>query len=242
MCTVSYIPSKNGVILTSNRDEHVSRRAKLSFEERKINDHKVTFPQDSAAGGSWFAVNERGGINVLLNGAFTNHQRTPPYARSRGLILLEVTAQQDVVTYLRKLTLHQIEPFTLVVYTAPDLWEFRWDGREKYFVRKDSTSPHIWSSATLYDEQAVAVRETLFANFIKEAEEVSPDETLDFHQNNHGDFENGFVIDRENGLKTLSITQAVFNKQSVVMNHRDLSSGKSATVSLNTIHSLAPLP
>ena len=242
MCTVSYIPSKNGVILTSNRDEHVSRRAKLSFEERKINGHKVIFPQDSAAGGSWFAMNERGGINILLNGAFTNHQRILPYARSRGLILLEITAQQDVMAHLRKLSFHRIEPFTLVVYTTPDLWEFRWDGQQKYFTRKDSAQPHIWSSATLYDEQAVADRETLFANFIRETEAVSPFKTLGFHQENHGDFENGFVIDRDNGLKTLSITQAVVNKQNITMNHRDLSSGKIAEFSLNTIHSLASLP
>ena len=228
--------------MTSNRDEHVSRRAKLSFEERKISGQKVVFPQDSGAGGSWFAVNERGGINVLLNGAFTNHERTPPYAKSRGLIVLEVTAQQDALAYLRELSLQSIEPFTLVVYATPDLWEFRWDGQDKHFMRKDSRQPHIWSSATLYTGKAVAVREALFSSFIKETEEIAPHHMISFHQNNHGDFENGFVIDRQNGLKTLSITQAVYNKQSITLNHKDLSSGKNALVSLDTIHSLAPLP
>ena len=242
MCTVSYIPSENGVILTSNRDEHVSRRAKLSFEERKINGQKVVFPQDSGAGGSWFAINEKGGINVLLNGAFTNHRRTPPYAKSRGLVVLEVTAQQDAITYLRELSLDRIEPFTLVVYTISCLWEFRWDGQNKHFMRKDSTQAHIWSSATLYDRQAVAVREELFSNFIEETKQVTSTEMVSFHQNNHGDAENGFVIDRKNGLKTLSITQAVFHKQRITLNHKDLSSGKDTKISFDTIHSLAPLP
>ncbi|MEM8509479.1 MAG: NRDE family protein [Bacteroidota bacterium] len=240
MCTVSYIPLKKGGIITSNRDEHVSRRAELSLKERVLNGHKVVFPQDSGAGGSWFAINERGSINVLLNGAFSNHKRTPPYAKSRGRIVLEVTAQRDTIAYLKLVSLKDIEPFTLIVCNLPELWEFRWDGHSKHFAQKESTTSHIWSSVTLYNSKAVAVREALFTKFIQATREVTSEKIIGFHHNNYGDSENGFIIDRNNGLKTLSITQAVLTTNKLTLEHNDLSSKKSVRVALDTIHSLAP--
>jgi hypothetical protein len=45
---------------------------------------------------------------------------------------------------------------------------------------------------------------------------------VDFHSNNHEDYENGFVIDRETGLKTFSVTQAVIEPEETLMRHIDL--------------------
>jgi len=41
MCTVSFIPIKNGVILTSNRDEHVSRGIAQYPEFYMLNGRKL---------------------------------------------------------------------------------------------------------------------------------------------------------------------------------------------------------
>ncbi len=242
MCTVSYIPTKDGVVITSNRDEHISRSTNLSPREKKINGQKILFPEDARAGGSWFAINESGGAVVLLNGAFENHKRTPPYAMSRGLIVLEVVAQQETIPYLEGVALKNIEPFTLVLYNGPDLWEFRWDGKKKYFSERDRSQAYIWSSATLYDKTAIHVRERLFSEFLVSGEGITAASTIGFHQNNHGDFENGFVIDRKNGLKTLSITQAVFGQQQITMNHLDLSLEKKASAFLEKVPPLETLP
>ena len=63
--------------------------------------------------------------------------------------------------------------------------------------------------------------------------EVRPEQVVDFHSNNHQDFENGFIIDRKTGLKTFSVTQAVLD-DTTSLRHFDLLNGKKSVVSFNT--------
>ena len=74
MCTVSYIPlgQNKDFILTSNRDEKVFRPA-IAPAIHKTGDIHICYPKDSKAGGSWIAMNNRGRICCLLNGAFEAH-------------------------------------------------------------------------------------------------------------------------------------------------------------------------
>ena len=51
MCTVSYLPTENGDIITSNRDEAPARHA-VTVIEVSINDRRVFFPRDPHAGGT----------------------------------------------------------------------------------------------------------------------------------------------------------------------------------------------
>ena len=226
MCTVSFIPQGDKVFITSNRDEHISRKTKLKPQEDTINGLKVFYPKDKTAGGTWYAANENGVVAVLLNGAFNNHQRTPPYRKSRGLIVLEIVSSKNTVDYLEKISLEAIEPFTLILYTKLGLWEFRWDGKRKHLKELNRTQSYIWSSWTLYNKEAQEQRNTYFETFIKGNEYFGSNEILDFHQENHGDFENGFVVDRKNGLQTLSVTQVVADKFNSTLTHYDLDSGE----------------
>jgi len=73
MCTVSFIPSGSQYIITSNRDEHISRPLALQPQEETIGNVKILFPKDAKAGGTWFALSENGSVAVLLNGGFVNH-------------------------------------------------------------------------------------------------------------------------------------------------------------------------
>src|SRR5258708_172671 len=90
MCTVTYIPARDGFFLTSNRDENSGRPPAVPPFLYPMKTGSILFPRDAQAGGSWFAVHENGNALVLLNGALTRHQPAPPYRRSRGLILLEL--------------------------------------------------------------------------------------------------------------------------------------------------------
>ena len=184
------------------------------------------------AGGSWFAMNEMGAVIVVLNGAFANHVRRPPYRKSRGLIVLEIIAQPKPIQFLKKINLNGIEPFTLVLFSGYDLWEFRWDGFRKYFSKKDGSRAYIWSSWTLYKKAAQEKRNTLFRDFVSNDVTLEKDRIIDFHLDDHGDSENGFVVDRKNGLKTLSVTQAILAHDHITMNHFDLSTTETKTVSL----------
>ena len=221
MCTVSFIPVGKSFVFTSNRDEHISRPSAFIPKEEIINDKKIIFPKDPKAGGSWFAVSETGVVTVLLNGAFKKHISTGDYARSRGLILLEIVSHDSPIAYLNKIDLFKVEPFTIIVFKEGNLLEMRWDGEEKHTKMLENEKAYIWSSATLYDETATKHREELFTHFITKAD-VSLDTIIDFHSNNNEDFENGFVIDRASGLKTFSVTQAVLDDTHVRLNHIDL--------------------
>ncbi|MBR9854685.1 MAG: NRDE family protein [Algicola sp.] len=222
MCTVSYISTGGQRFITSNRDEHISRPLALEPKEETIGSMKVLFPKDPKAGGTWFAINENGSVAVLLNGGFVGHRPTGDYARSRGLVLLDIIASENPIALLQEMKLSRIEPFTLVLYTS-ELLEFRWDGHQKYFRPMDRDKNHIWSSATLYKDEVIEHRQKLFKKFVEGNPQVAAYDVVDFHSNNHDDFENGFIIDRESGLKTFSVTQAILDKDSgIVMHHSDL--------------------
>jgi len=222
MCTVSYISNDTGCIITSNRDEHASRPIALQPKEEIINNYKIVYPKDPKAGGTWFAIREDGVAVVLLNGAFQKHTPFGKYRMSRGLILLEVISSNQPDTHFFDMDLTQIEPFTLILYDGTSLLEMRWDGKSKHWKMLDVNRNYIWSSVTLYGEKATRQRELLFKAFLKEKKWINENSIVDFHMGRDNDFENGFMINRNNGLKTVSITQAVFNDEDLELSHIDL--------------------
>nr|WP_298930144.1 NRDE family protein [uncultured Allomuricauda sp.] len=226
MCTVSFISRNNNYFITSNRDEHISRPLAFEPMEEIVNSIKILFPKDPKAGGTWFALNENGVVAVLLNGAFKKHKSKGNYAKSRGLILLDVISASNPKSFVDEMDLNNIEPFTLVLFDAITLMEFRWDGKQKHSKPLDKNQSHIWSSATLYDEEAIANRTSLFSEFMSVSSDIEASDVVDFHSNNNEDYENGFIIDRNTGLKTFSVTQAVLTKEEAVLKHFDLLNDK----------------
>ena len=74
MCTVTFVPTKEGFVFTSNRDED-PRRAAHNIVEDQRGDRTVFFPQDEGASGTWFAYSNEDQFACILNGAFKPHQR-----------------------------------------------------------------------------------------------------------------------------------------------------------------------
>lgn len=150
MCTVTYIPVGKSVFITSNRDERSGRAPALYPAVYTGLTGRLLYPKDAQAGGSWFALHERGHILVLLNGAFIRHIPQPPYRKSRGLVLLELTDCLSPLDGFLSMALDGIEPFTLILLEGEKLHECRWDGMVKHHLRVSADQPHIWSSVTLY--------------------------------------------------------------------------------------------
>ena len=73
MCTVSYITNNGHTYFTSNRDENRNRKAAAMPQTEIRNGKKIISPKDPACGGTWFAVDEKGTVGILLNGAFQKH-------------------------------------------------------------------------------------------------------------------------------------------------------------------------
>jgi len=228
MCTVSFVSANNNIIITSNRDEHVDRENAAAPDFELLNGlqdavpKKIIFPKDPKAGGTWFAAANNGTVVVLLNGAFVKHIANPPYRRSRGLILLEIIEADDPHIFFKEMNLQQIEPFTVVLYQPGSLIELRWDGNNKYDKPLDAAGNHIWSSVTLYSDEVIAERKKTFDRFIDRHPHPTAGQISDFHNNNGGDTENGFIINRNTGMKTFSITQAVISDGLIDFLHTDL--------------------
>jgi len=224
MCTVSFVPSQGKVIITSNRDEQVLRPA-LPPKNYALQNKRIFFPKDPKAGGTWYAVDDQATILVLLNGAEEKHQWNPPYRRSRGLIVLDVISAASPVAFWETIDLVDVEPFTLVLYQDQKLYQLRWNGTRKSRLDLDATQPYLWSSSTLYPKEIRAKRAQWFLDFLALNPEPTESELFDFHKNTNTDnTENGLVINRNEVLKTLSITQSVIEQNKLVLKYDDLMS------------------
>lgn len=222
MCTVSVIRTGDKTIITSNRDEQVARPS-IAPATYRINDKNILFPKDPKAGGTWFAADEHANVAVLLNGAACRHIHNPPYRKSRGLILLDIIGARSPLKMWNEIDFGNIEPFTIVLSLQAKLYQLRWDGIQKEKITLDTSKEHIWSSVTLYPEPVRQQRSEWFYDFIDRTNDLTHEALFKFHRYSHNsNDENGLVINRNNVLRTLSITQAVVEQNRVEMEHYDL--------------------
>lgn len=223
MCTVSFVNANGKIIITSNRDEKTLRPNAIEPRNYLINNQKITFPKDKKAGGTWYAINERSSVLVLLNGAEERHQLKENYRKSRGLIVLDLISSESVRLQWETIDLNAIEPFTLVLFENQKLYQLRWNEIEKSTIELDTNQSHIWSSSTLYSKEVREKRAHWFYSFLDAKPEVNELELFRFHRYTETEnTENGLVINRNDTLKTLSITQTVIEKNKVEIHYSDL--------------------
>lgn len=228
MCVLTYFPLENGFILTSNRDEATARELAIPPKKYKVFNEQVFFPKDPRGGGTWIATHVRFTL-CLLNGAEQKHEPTPPYRQSRGLVIPEFFEFDSVQNFLKNYQFEGLEPFTLVVIdneNRQSISQIRWNGVEMKHTEFDRNEARIWSSSTLYSDDVVAFREICFSNLI-ETKEVNNEMLLDFHENGGGDdVRNRLLMNRDNVLKTLSLTQIIQSEENYTIQYQDLISDK----------------
>ena len=160
MCTVTYIPTgKNKFIFTSNRDE-APKRSATGMVEKDIDGKVLLFPQDALANGTWISISNKNQLVCILNGAFIKHKHRPPYRLSRGIMALEFFNYPNATDFFKKFNFDGIEPFTMIIFDDGDLYEFRWDEKEKHIAQLDISKQYIWASCTLYTEEWQEKRRT----------------------------------------------------------------------------------
>lgn len=203
MCTVVYLPTENGICLASLRDESPKRKNANVPAIIESNNIYYLSPTDPAAGGTWIGVNQPGSIIVLLNGGFENHTKTKVYKKSRGLIVSELLAKDMPVKEWTVMDMEGIEPYTLIIFTEGKLFQLVWDGQHKHQTLQTNKRPQIWSSATLYDDSAKAMRNQHFENWIAANPPLTKLSLFNFFKSTD-DKENGFIINRNELVKTMS--------------------------------------
>jgi hypothetical protein len=176
MCTVTYVPTADGFLFGSNRDEREHRGQAFA----PTIDDGLCFPKDSDKGGTWITMSQSGRVLCLLNGAFQMHRSNGTYTKSRGLILLELSRKLDTTDAIRTISLQGIEPFTLVVADVQGVMEMRWDGLAKHITRL-AHGAHIWSSCTLYPNEVVAMRQRWFQQYTAAVDTPTAEALMSFH-------------------------------------------------------------
>lgn len=231
MCTVSFVYANNSFLLTSNRDEKVTRPSAIEPKIYQIETKKIIYPKDTKAGGTWFVVDEFGNIIILLNGGKFAHVPKENYRLSRGIIVLELINSNSIVSIWKTIDLTDIEPFTLVVLDNKKPYQLQWSGDEKSTLELDENQSYIWSSSTLYSTEIQQQRANWFAEYMNENKAISAETMKFFHKNTQSkDSKNGLVINRDNLLKTWSVTQAVISEHSICVNHSDLIQDKEYSI------------
>ena len=204
------------------------------------NTGNLLYPKDGDAGGTWIAAHENGNAIVFLNGGFVRHTPQPPYRKSRGLILLDLINAPDPAMAFSLIPLHQIEPFTAVLWSTGQLFECRWDGSKKYMTELPGSQPHIWSSATLYDEEVVEKRKSWFRKWLQQHKHPSPDDILHFHQfTGDGDTHNDLRMNRNGQVFTVSVTLMALTDELTQMHYLDLKNNRAFTGQMTVEKSMA---
>jgi len=158
------------------------------------------------------------------------HQKQDFYRQSRGKVLIElVSSELNAHDFFSTKNLSDVEPFTIISIDRKneeinDFIEFIWDGEKKHFRTMDKTLPYIWSSVTLYDKETRRLREQWFKQFISENSQIiSPGKVFEFHSADYSsDNAINLVMDRKDGLKTVSITQVMQNGNGPLMKYFNL--------------------
>lgn len=217
MCLVSYIPlSGNEYCITSNRDEAPARAAH-QIQEEAIGEHKIFYPADTL-GGSWIVSSENKRSVCLLNGAFKRHERRLPYRMSRGVMMKEFFQYPNAVDFLEDFDFRRIEPFTMVIAEPKYLFEFRWDGEIKHIQSLQRDQSYVWSSCTLYDDDAIEKRKNWFREELDNIDNLSPELIVNIHKaGGEKDRSIGFLMNWDDRVRTISISQIHSSDQSKLL-------------------------
>jgi uncharacterized protein with NRDE domain len=204
MCTVSYIPTESGFILTSNRDEAPARETAAPEKFALPGGRNVIAPRDMEKGGTWIALDETARAACLLNGAFGKHKRNLPYRRSRGHFVLEAIDAVSFKLFVETVDLDGVEPFTLLLIDTGRILKLLWDGNRKYSWQLPSQAIHLWSSPTLYSPLEHSQKEHHFKlSLLQQGKDA--DTLLGIHGR---DGTTPFILNRP-GVRTLSISQLI---------------------------------
>ena len=221
MCTLTFVPLKEGLVITANRDESPLRNAHSLSSYYSARGEEYLIAEEPLRGGTNIAIGRTKRTAVLLNGAFHRHDMNKTYGLSRGIVVLKSLDDADLFAFADRFDFDTIQPFTLVHF-ADTIQEIRWDGNAIHRIEFDMNRPRLWASAQMYTPEVIARREVWFDRFLDKGK-PTPESIADFHHHGgDGDPENDLVMRRGGVVRTVSITQVFSLNDSRNIRHWDL--------------------
>ena len=224
MCTLTYVPQANGGLITSNRDEMISRNSSLLIQ-KNIGEMKLLMPVDPQSKGTWIGASKRA-IAVLLNGGDTTYNFSEYSDKeSRGNLIPWFFESNCNSEFYNSKSLSNFAPFTLVMFIQGKetiINELVWSGEHSEHRIHSADTPQIWSSSTLYSNDIKRIKRQLFLNKIQSEKSNYPPLLKSLHLSSPLGLENGFRIQRDNGLATISLCQIEWDEQRLTFSFHNL--------------------
>ena len=164
MCTVTLRCGAGSMLLTMNRDERFERVREEPPRRIPGDSGRPAWlaPFDSASGGTWMGVNERGVASCVLNGYGPTDEglRNDPAVPSRGSIIPRILEEQDGIGPARlpgTLDFSAYPSFTLLVTSKEGGEIVRW--RRGFGLTREALLPG-WTflTSSSWNEPEVALR------------------------------------------------------------------------------------
>jgi len=158
MCTLSFSPTRSGLLLAMNRDETLQRELANAPRLFSATGCIAAYPTEPS-GGTWLALNDRGMILALLN---KNSPTEMKKEFSRGTLIPSLIHSDSLRTARSRLETMDLEgrlPFTLVMIGQHErrLVEAVWNGHRLQHGDRPWATRH-WFSSSVSDDDATRVR------------------------------------------------------------------------------------
>lgn len=157
MCTLTFVPSKDGYIAGMNRDELLTRPSAALPQVHERDGMEIAYPQESSRG-TWIACNSQGNLLALLNWNDVDNTSTGEKRKTRGSVIPELISETNLIatdSHYQHLNLDGVFPFRLVgiFWKERTINEWRWDGAGKQKLQFPWGRKH-WFSSSLSDASA----------------------------------------------------------------------------------------
>lgn len=234
MCTLSVLRSKDGLVVTMNRDERRDRPEALELEHG-VNGNGVSYvyPVDARTGGSWFGVRADGGIFALLN---RYDAAQPRQTRSRGAIIprsLRMSKLEEVGAYVLGRDWNDTPPFDLMMMNIRQAHSFCWNGSALGYLSFTVNTPFFRTSSSERAHNIIPYRKRIFEAFVRSQNNGSvchKDILQRLHlERDESDRERSILMDRPSS-HTKSISQAVLTEKSLTYSYYPRSDGRAPSV------------
>lgn len=217
MCTISYLPLGNGdYILTQNRDVGTQRVRAIPPQRHEIDQQILIYPIDPQGGGTWNAISETQHA-FILNGADFDYFPAAEAVLSRGELCIGLLQHGEAL--FDQLDLKKFDHFTIILVhtedTTKSLIEWRWDGKALKRKELPGDRAHFWISHGLYSSEDNIRKQKAFKHWYERISSLvlRPEEIAEsnwtWQHNREIDGMEGFLIDRDYGVITVSIFQTI---------------------------------
>jgi len=223
MCSLSFLPTKDGFHLLMNRDEQRTRAAASPPQLHACGGLTALYPSEPS-GGTWIGLNDHGLTTALINW-YSKPQLESNPAFSRGDIIPRLLSSDTIgaaEAILRDLPLRSLNPFRIfMVYEKEErLIECRSDALTMQRIIHPWKRSHWFSSG--YDEARTAtIREQTCTVALRDSKTDPAGLIRDLHRSHSpekGPF--SLCMHREDA-RTVSFTEIAWTKGSATMAYQD---------------------